>query len=806
MSAARGFVGLGVAAGALAVALACSGGLKVDAGNPYPCDFTQAVETRDTACPAAWRCGIDNHCQEDGAEAVSLGAPPSFEVSRRYPERLDGEARVVAYDPRGVQLLVGYTDGGVFVTNGRVVRPVLSNAELGDTVAFAGERVALLTAQGSVRLGTLEASAGQLTFGPEDTRVTGLRALRVSPGANGRDVMAALGKGFSAGEVDLSSGTYQAYPGSLDVSADAGPVLCGITPLPPCPGSAGLVRYLDVRPVSSALLTLPGRRDGGEDPAVAVPVVVTPEFFFWRTPPSATGLPGTWRVMNPEDPISSGGPESPAREDWLLRHSESAALWAVRRPVGNRDVLSTWGLRRTAQGPVFERAWDDCAPCSDGKLISFSPVSEGTMSVEVLCRSPQGSRSLFRVVASSVVSPLDTCKRQSLDAPVDFSEVASLDGSTGHDVRPGAVDMTTGSGAWLGGAHGQLWGGHTLSTLRPLYLDRVPMGAAPFADGLLTVTRDYFALDLPDLSEPARVGLSVVPPSDLGATEPRRLGALIEGIPGWLVEDSGHLVRVQRDGAGVGTLGVGYGPPLLAPSGEQATGPFLGQGMSENGKASLIISANDQVYVLEQDLSALGAEPKQLPGLLPRLTPEPGFPVRSLARDRTVSFTGSASPRVRGWLATGRSLFEFTQAADGKWALTPLPLGTGEPVAVWSLDGAGASYGRVGLRDGLVLRLPAGLPLTEPLQEGERVVGYASLAGWPVALTEHRLYAATEVSKRADGKQGLLRWKALEAPAELPANGLTGASIDVVKDPSGTETLYLFTHTGYVYRLGTAKH
>ncbi|WP_147443829.1 hypothetical protein [Corallococcus sicarius] len=813
-SARRFLVGLLGAASLWAVAAACSGGVKVDEGNAFPCDLTQSEDVRDTACPPAWRCGIDNRCHEATEESVTSASEPTFEATRRYPVLLEGDARMVASDTRGGQVVVGHADGGAFLSNGRVVRaltvepPALTPAQL----AFTGTRVAVVTPRSAVSgenallLGRLDDTRPQVAaLTVEPAVVTrGVRGLRTAPGRLERGLLAVLLDTLGAGEVAPDTGAYTLYPGALRALPDAGVEVCGAAPLPPCPPGS-LLPYLDVRPVPTSLFT----KDAGAGPD-ALPVVVTPEYFFWRAPTSVPGGRDTWKVLNPEDPISAGGAPSPATAEraavWSLRHSETAEVWALRRPLDGRHVLGTWVLRRSGGEPRLERAWADCTPCGSGRLVAFTPVSDGALGVEVLCESAQaGRRTLARVVGSSVVNPSDACLTQPLEAPVDFSELSS-DGTTGTRLaRAGAVDDAQGAGALLGGEHGQVWRGRTLSTLRPLYLDRVPLSVAALGNGLLALTRDYLSLEVPDSRLPARVGLSVTASSveaDGGVLEQPALGGLVEGSAGWLVLESGQVAKVNTQGTTADvSLGSTYGPQLLAPSGAPTSGPFLGQGATADG-GSLVIAANDQLYYLE-GISPT-TEPGQLAGVLPRLTPDPGFPVRSLARDRTVSLTGATPQRVRGWVATGRGLFEYAQSKEGRWSLTPLPLGDAEPVKVWSREGGGVGYGRVGLRDGVVLRLPEGLPLTQPLPDEGRVVDYVSLAGWPVALTETDVYAATVRGTRADGQAGLLQWMPLSRPVGLTNEALLGARIFVVKHDS-EEVLYLFTRTGFVYQLGKGR-
>ncbi|QSQ21150.1 hypothetical protein JY651_39080 [Pyxidicoccus parkwayensis] len=812
MSARRGLAGLIFAVGALTVAGACSGGLKVDEGNPFPCDYAKAEEVRDTACAPGWRCGIDSHCHEDVPEAATLGEPPDTPASTRvYPKLLAIEPRFIAADSRGERVLVGSTGDALFTTNGFSARQVGGTPSV--RAAFVGGRVALQQVTGGIEatgtvlaLGSLEEGAGGVSASPVQPQVKDVRALRAAtlPDA-GSSLLVARTSG-QLGEVDVSTGTYTDFPGGFGVQTDGGVCVAG-SPLPGCSGGATVLPLLDARPVPASDLML----DRSRQDDVLVPVVATRDFFFWRKPGTTPGG-DTWQVLNPDDPVSREGISIPGEP--LLRHGEGATVWGLRRSVRESassakayDVLSTWTLRRTSQGPRLERAWDDCAPCAASHLVTFTPVSDGAVGVEVLCESDLGTRALFRVVGASVTSPANTCLRQLLDAPVDLSEIATTVSTDGRRVTPGAVDDSRGEGLALGGAHGQLWVGRTLSTLRPIFLDRAPLAVGtlevgPLGDTFAALTPDFLALRF-NLGAVEPEGLTVVDRRQGagGASEPARLAAVVRETPGWLVLESGQLVKVSPAD---GSLGNAYGPQLLAPNGEPAQGPFLGQGIpaTQTQGASMVLTANDQLYVL--DSAKLEAEPGAQPGLLPRLTPDPGFPIRSLARDRTVDIHGTTGPKVRGWLSTGRGLFEYQQSADGLWSLTPLPLGNGEPVEVWGRESGATTYGRVGLRDGQVLKLPTGVPLTQPLPGRDFVVDYASLDGWPVALGEQGLYV-TESVRRTNGQEGLLRWRALSLPGGLTSTeDLKGARIEVVREP-GTQALLLFTRTGAVYRLATAR-
>jgi hypothetical protein len=318
---------------------------------------------------------------------------------------------------------------------------------------------------------------------------------------------------------------------------------------------------------------------------------------------------------------------------------------------------------------------------------------------------------------------------------------------------------------------------------------------------LLAFTPDFAAFGAPE-GDPRALAMVVIGgPPDSGVSDRLGVGNVVQGLPNWLLGESGQIVQVEYTTDGGLTLHPSYGPQLVAPSGLSTAGPFQGQGTGFDGGVSLMLAANDQLYYVDLLKTELKPEPAEVERLTPRLTPDPNFPVRSLARDRTVSLTAQTGARVRGWASTDRSVFQFEQAAaTGGWTMAPLPIGDGEPVEVWSREAGNTSYGRLGLRDGLVLRLPQGLPLTQKLPEGERVVDYASLAGWPVALGERALYR-TVPTQLSNGQPGLLAWQPLPLPDGLTAADLEGARISVVPI-LGNPTLYLFLRTGFVYRLG----
>ncbi|HYH94715.1 hypothetical protein [Hyalangium sp.] len=851
MSARRSVVALSSVLVALGVWMACTGGLKVEEGNAFPCKFDVAEADRDKQCPEEWRCGIDGRCHEAQAEQGTLGDPPSFSPERRYPKVLMGETGLVAGEAAGPQGLefgpsippesgplavVKYTDGGVVLATPvsaapvsapltvQVIRGTRSMAFVGNHLAVMGEE----TQGGRVGLFDVDRPTTSLSTSPKPVTegaagaLLGARKLRATslgpPGAS-RDMLVVI-RGredparANAGEVNLSTGSYTAFPSAFS-TADGGVTPCSGASCGSLPGY-----YLDVRPAPLTFLARREETDGGVPEPV--PVAVTPLYFLWRSQgPEVAPPAGVWQVLNPTDPIAALAPDGTveAAERWQLRYTDTLGVWALRRVMAQQDVLSTWVLSRPPgrpQEPRLERAWDDCSPCGRDPLVAFTPVTDGALGVEVLCESQSGVRSLFRVVGASVVTARDTCLRQPLESPLELAEVPTVElqspGQPGKRriLAPGAVDESQGAWLTMGGSHGQLWRGTSLSRLRPMFLDRTPtaLGILPKTDAgppaFIAASPNFFAIQLPPPQQEDSTGLTVVTPMrrDGMTEETVALETLVEGVSGWFMLETGQLAQVARDSAGRPELSNAYGPQLLAPSGAPAQAPFLGQGVPHDGGVSLVLTANDQLYYTELSSSDLVLEPELGTVLQSKLTPEPDFPVRSLARDRTVNLSAEEGVVVRGWVATGRSVFEYSQDARTKaWAMKKLELGSGEPVEVWSREAVGSGYGRVGLRDGQVLRLPEGIPLTRPLpaEFEDRVADYSVLEGWPVALGEKAVYRTV---RSTGGQSGLLAWEPLALPAELASTGgLTGARMFVVNE-NGTPALYLVTSTGFVYPLG----
>ncbi|MBF5045244.1 hypothetical protein FGE12_22760 [Aggregicoccus sp. 17bor-14] len=792
---------------------ACSGGLKLDEGNAFPCDFALGEAVRDQGCPSGWVCGLEDRCQPEDPETFVPGAVPSYAAQARVsPGALDSPLRLLAGDARLRLWLADEDDAaGPLLVTPVGVAPLSPNAPLPELsgAALAGAQLGLLTSTGNVALVNLADGGTQAVLTPGTGKPLGdVGALRaelsvLADGGVGSSFLAALRTDGGAGEL-RTDGTYQALPQAFTVDANGGAHPCTggkETCAPRVDDTVWSYAYTDVRAAPRAQVE---RLLSAK--SALVPVAAYGPGLLARLD---TPLAGDWRVLNRNDPLIDDAALLPLVDlrHSQLRRSEDGALWALNYalPVPARvDSLATWVLSRSTDPTQNElvRAWSDCAPCREGRLLAATPVTGGALGVEVLCEASGGARSLWRVTGASVTSPLDACLREPVEAPFDLAQLSA---------DPNAVDATQGASLSLGGRSGQVWFGPRLSTARPLYLDRAPLAATLVTDAasagktnLAAITESTVAVDL---GRPGGNGLTVLTLAELNAAngvadpaaldERFQLAARVEGFEDWFVLSSGDLVKTGAGG--------GFGPRLLAPDGSPAQGPFHAVGTREGSRASMVLSAADQLYYWELDPAAPLSAQAAASTLAPRLTPEPGFPIRSLARNRAVTLAGSSELDVAGWVVTSRNLFAFSRVrAGGRWALEGLSASVDEPVELWSVGEPPAAYGRVGLRDGTVLRLPGGLPLTGRLvrEDGraEQVRDYASVGGWTLALGEAGLYQA--VTPTAAGK--LLAWTAVPLPAGVTGAQLAGARLEVLRR-EGRDMLYLFTAQGFAYEVGRAQ-
>ena len=87
--------------GLLLLLCACSGGLELEQGNAFPCDFESGVAERDEGCPAGWVCGLEDRCQPEAPETFAPGAVPDYAGAARVaPGALDAKVALLAGEPR----------------------------------------------------------------------------------------------------------------------------------------------------------------------------------------------------------------------------------------------------------------------------------------------------------------------------------------------------------------------------------------------------------------------------------------------------------------------------------------------------------------------------------------------------------------------------------------------------------------------------------------------------------------------------------------------------------------------------------
>jgi hypothetical protein len=755
--------------------LGCSGGLLVDQGNAFPCAFDDPPQTRDQACPSGWICGVTNRCQKD------------------KPEGLPAELARPVFDGQGQ------------------IQPAITRGPIVGLATVPSSKVELASIAG---VGTWFLSAGfGAPVGPDPVA----RGAVAEP-ANGSPGAIALQTGVSALTSLLSDG------GTVPASAPApifglrAPPAGGALPLvvqtwskaagarvyplnpagavgPSPDGGAGTVR--DLRFVASAQLGLTG------DAGAPVYVLTQPD----GGPTLLMGLAADYPLT---DPLAPQQPVS-------LQHSADGELWslAYSRPLEDGGISPGW-LSAYSQSTRTEHAFtvaiDPCRPCPIGSPVAMTPISGPDPTVEVACSNALagGSNAHPQLLAISAGSPDPTtgaCRSTPLLPTFDPGEVSSL------------ADDSVGGFIALGGAHGQIWAGSSLSTLLPMRLDRIPEGLGEVnltihATGdrftlPLAFTDDYMAVDFGGalgvggtdgyavIGAPSEVGEEGPPPGIL----PR---AAIEGIDGWLVGSDAVMVHVTLED--FGTLDdpkvketVKFGPRLLGPGGAPAQPPYLGTVTLD--PKSFFLAAGDSLYLYEVGPAADG--PDQLPPLTPKLTPQFGFPIRALTLDTS---DGQAA-RIHGYAVTSNTLYEFQLAGTPEhWSGHPIVLSGDEPVKVWMQD-AKSPYGRVGYRDGTLFTLPDGLPLAQALRGpdggAERVLDFANLGGWPVALASSGIYAAA----RPDGGSRLLGWEKVTLPDGgepwLQDGRLQDGKL-VTQPTDGGVTLRLFAEHGIVYEVGHA--
>ena len=764
MSSRRGVVA--VSCWALMLATACPGGLYLDAGNAFPCDFSLGEPTRDFACSTGWVCGVTNQCQLYVDEGVPDGSvPPNFDFGTLIaPRVLDAGVRVVARDPTTFRLFVEMEDHRTIQIADAGALEVTSPGDFSQAIEWGIYRGVLLDG-GAVRIDVGLPSPG--TYFVDAGSGTTVQELRIYPGPPAPPLQLIYTQGALNA---LLTAQYTVSDGGLRTM--------------PSPG----LTLLDARPLPSELLGL-----SASEPYTTVGVMVAvadvdrkPQLYYFGPPPAAG--PDAWNALeDPAAPAVKVTPNTTAQ----LRHSTNGEVWAAvfsdsSFGTGSQlDVLAVWQLGFFGGGAQISRAWKDCTPCQ-GTVRGFQPVFNGSVGVEVICEAPDGiSRSTVTVQGSAARTPLDACDTVPLDPPFDLSELM-------------ASDTAMSGGLALGGASGQLWQGDRVSTLTPVFLDRVPdaIGSAklsilggPSSGYTLPFSSSFFAVGTRGNDFPA-----------FPATKDGVPRAPIGGSSNWLVTDGARIIKLQPLALTSSSIPyqVLFGPRLLDGNGAPSASPYNGAAVGDAGL--FVVSGADSLYIYP--VGTLRAIPfvDPLEDLTPQLTPQSGAPIRSLSVD-PLPADADGDAGVYGYAISGSALFRFSRAgAPEHWDSNRINLSASEPVKVWSVDD-GRTLGRVAFRDGSVFTLPSGLPMVEPLptdQSGKsnRALDFESVDGYPICFSERGLYLAQAVA----GKR-TMTWARVPANLTLAASFIRPQAGKLSRGPDGS--LLLFLDRGRVYAFQT---
>lgn len=695
------------------LATAACTGLYLENPNAYPCDFAAGPGVRDERCHPGDICGTDDVCK-----------PFIYEGPR-----FEGKATLPEYGP----------DSG----EGELLHPLVLNAEVNQVtaelpitrgpVAYLRQGSGLFEVKGG-RVG--DASSVLMGPLPQGFGVpTAVQPFFDSPGPN-LDVLLANERGNLA----VRSGLMTAY------------VRSGQTPF----FGTGF-RVIDQSPFSAIPVAWNANELG-----VVQRMGLNWNFSAWVVDGgtvldvASVTLPGRLWVLalQPESieviDVRDAGVSTAAAFDvfpvsggFLKSDPGNRVITAVRSgAVPPLDVLSTFQVNIGAEGPALFSPWPDCAPCRATERVELMApsVRSGAPTVDVVCRRPVGLARTLRVVGSVALTHFDSCLTEEIEVPIPFAHVA-LDGGR-------LVQWDSQAGLLLGGTHGELWSGETLTSLAPEFLDRVPGDVTPVDLGetpsLAVIADDYLAVQqTPDARRPNEQlnGFRRIPLRELDGL---RFIAFIHGISGWAVVNGGALVNLTRDEDGGARLS--GGAELVTASGDPIRDSIGGEAfIAPDGGISFFVAADDSLYfVLDPQLTLDPAG--ELKQLTPDLTPEPSVPIRSLALERTPLGTIRAD-RARGYLVTSRDVYAWELGGTpARWSSRQLVLTGGEPVEVW-FDATRSALGRVGYRDGQIFSLPGGYPLAEALPAGPdgvfpRVLDYENLGGWPVAYASTGLFIA----------------------------------------------------------------
>ncbi|MER2563058.1 MAG: hypothetical protein ABTQ32_20190 [Myxococcaceae bacterium] len=673
-------------------------GLLTAPGNDFPCDFSKPIGQRDAVCSAGDVCGVNNRCQRfqyEGPQFEGLPTFPDFsekvDAGASLHPRISGKVDFIA-KVLGTDAVVLHTSQGTF----QVTRAGVEAVAFTGTAPQSLDDVVLQARPAGLKVtGILEPSAQVYAEGNPNNRVQdGVRPLAA------RRVRVVDGEAQRIGiitEPNTRAGVLREQLGRDEFD-------------PFFPSEPGVASVFDLAP--GPVITAPPPVGRFRSIVVAASDGIR-----------ARGLDGGTQLLFPTS-IPEGA---------VLAADSAASTFALFALRAGAPTLSVFSVSRTGSDFQATTPWGDCSPCPTP--LAFTAGSDvGGPFVEVLC----GGEGIKRVRGTLATGPAAACLTEPVAAPFDTTRVATTmkRGTSGQRYLAAEQDFSSAIGFLVGGENGQVWGGKTMSTATPLFLDRVPLDVASLG---LRGTDELFALTQPGVFvHDADAGFVVVAPEVTS-----RIEALVNQGQGWVIGEQGNLVLLEN--VKKATLGTKFGPRLVNGRGEPVTSALRGEAITDldGGLVSMVIAADDSLYFVP------APEPVNQAGkseVTAQLTPEPSTLIRSLALERSPVGTNGVD-RVRGYLVTSRNVYEFTLGgAPLRWSATPLQLSAAEPVEVW-FDNPRGGLGRVGYRDGTVFSTPGGFQLTEPLPVVDggvptAVLDYENLGGWPVAYTSVGVFVA----------------------------------------------------------------
>jgi hypothetical protein len=786
---------------ASAVALSACPGLSLEAGNAYPCDFSQPPSERDKACVAGDVCGIDNRCTRYLYEGPRFEGAPSLVSAGAgapvHPLVLATPARLVAGDPGGRGPLLVRNDAGVHVVTprGQLFR--------GPGIADDVTALTFYVFDGGVYALGLRADIGQ------GERLVGA-AIPLSDPRELRELAT-----LPLADLEVEG----AFPPAararfLRVQPTLPATVQLITPTP-----ERAQRLLGLSNGKLVLADYPVLTDAGLPGAVDVTMVDRRG----ARPAAVVLLRSSLQLERPDGGFQVVDAFSPPATEGSLRVNTASSVLAALR---NRSTLSTWQVSTSAEpAQELQQAWPDCTPCSSlTGAIAAAPVppAEG-VAVEVLCADPVGTEnrlSIVRVTGSQAVENTDRCQGEVLPLPLDERELPALLGRLVTTGEQRAVNVA--------GRSGQLWRGETFSSLLPVALDRVPTDVTSMRTTtdvgdvvtLAAITDRYLAQQQVPAGQVLNGFRRIDFSQEFGAPDLPPLAAAIHGVPGWGVLKNGVVVRFKADERdSLLTRGkLEFGPRLVSPAGDPVRATLGGEAFVEvdGGVTSFFVAADDGLYFVPSPPGTLSTAATGSSTMTPQLQPEPSVPIRSFALERTPLGTDGKT-KARGYLVTSRNVFEWSLGGTpARWSATPLLLAGGEPAEVW-FDKPRSALGRVGYTNGQIFTLPGGYQLSETLPalaDGGvvRVLDYENLGGWPVALASSGLFKADWPlvdgkleNKFDDGRPNKpMRWEELTLPdggrpwvrGETVRAGKLFVTLETQPDGRQLFTLYVFLADG----------